>query len=187
MASSCDTFSSRWPGESLQQREAVTLRQKQSQNFTVCNRKMHKWKPKYQNGLVSRSTNQQDKCIQWYLLRFIKRVFSSPARTLPVISYRVNFSICLIGCGAVCHRGSLRAQDIVPAAFDETSNTQRSIYGNCYAWQADPFWVSIVIRLQLYIMTTPYRARHKRLPGDVKSPIMLLKERTWNYHQMVWV
>lgn len=77
MASSCDTFSSRWPGESLQQREAVTLRQKQSQNFTVCNRKMHKWKPKYQNGLVSRSTNQQDKCIQWYLLRFIKRVFSS--------------------------------------------------------------------------------------------------------------
>ncbi len=35
MASSCDTFSSRWPGESLQQREAVTLRQKQLQIFSL--------------------------------------------------------------------------------------------------------------------------------------------------------
>lgn len=44
MASSCDTFSSRWPGESLQQRGAVTLRQKQSQNFSLQSEtKVSKW------------------------------------------------------------------------------------------------------------------------------------------------
>lgn len=103
MASSCDTFSSRWPGESLQQRDAVTLRQKQI-TVTVCNRKTHKWKPKCQNGLVFQASNQQGEWLHWYLQHFKERCFLY----FFCLSYRGNFSICLIGCGAVCHSGSCR-------------------------------------------------------------------------------
>lgn len=36
-------------------------------------------------------------------------------------------------------------------------------------------------------MTTPYITKHKFTPGDEESVIMLLKKRTWNCRQMIWV
>lgn len=80
------------------------------------------------------------------------------------------------------HLPSSHRASIVPAAFNETCNTQRSIYSNCYRWHADPFWASTVIpwcissgRSYTYCDA---EWSTKLSPGDVKSLTMTLKERT---------
>lgn len=78
MASSCDTFSSRWPGESLQQRAAVTLCQKRSHDddfmispFLIRTNNRISWKIKCMNitqkrqGVpASQPSNQQKPAVE---------------------------------------------------------------------------------------------------------------------------
>lgn len=118
MASSCDTFSSRWPGESLQQRAAVTLCQKRSHDddfmispFLIRTNNRISWKNKCMNitqsvGVFQLPSHQINKSLQWK-----EKVFPS-SRTKCV-----NFSICLIARDAICHSDSLGARRFVPPAF----------------------------------------------------------------------